>query len=211
MIIGNNNVFEVGSRKRKMNQPCMNIASRFFTDCEALKVGDNNILECKGKLSFNYSLIVSSFADQAARVGRNVTLTNGCVIGAKCTLTTDEVLPENTVIFGSDHQRRTMPDRPAVILSVLFHVSFRSAIFLLVSNASVGFLSTNFTNISLCFETWNESSSSSAKLISERVDSHCAAPPLFSSSFSLKRGWERQHLTFSHRVMNKNLNVIVFI
>jgi hypothetical protein len=48
MIIGNNNVFEVGS--------CMfNDCSIFFyywfyvfTDCEALKVGDNNILECKG-------------------------------------------------------------------------------------------------------------------------------------------------------------------
>ena len=52
----------------------------------------------------------------SARVGRHVTLTSGCVIGATCSLTTDEVLPENTVIFGSDHQRRTMPDRPAVSL-----------------------------------------------------------------------------------------------
>ncbi len=49
-----------------------------------------------------------------AEVGRSVTLTSGCVIGAKCSLTTNELLPENTVIFGSDHQRRTMPDRPAV-------------------------------------------------------------------------------------------------
>ncbi|CAF0803154.1 unnamed protein product [Didymodactylos carnosus] len=77
MIIGNNNVFEVGSH------------------CEALKVGDNNILECK------------------ARVGRNITLTNGCVIGAKCSLMTNEILPENTVIYGSEHERRIMPDRPA--------------------------------------------------------------------------------------------------
>lgn len=53
---------------------------------------------------------------RSARVGRHVTLTSGCVIGATCSLTTDEVLPENTVIFGSDHQRRTMPDRPAVSL-----------------------------------------------------------------------------------------------
>jgi acetyltransferase-like isoleucine patch superfamily enzyme len=49
-----------------------------------------------------------------AHVGRSVTLTSGCVIGAKCSLITNETLPENTVIFGSDHQRRTMPDRPAV-------------------------------------------------------------------------------------------------
>ncbi|CAF2851697.1 unnamed protein product [Rotaria sp. Silwood2] len=82
MIIGSNNVFEVGS--------C----------CEALKVGDNNILECKG-------------VQKQTHVGRSVTLTSGCVIGAKCSLTTNEILPENTVIFGSDHQRRTMPDRPA--------------------------------------------------------------------------------------------------
>lgn len=49
-----------------------------------------------------------------AHVGRSVTLTTGCVVGAKCSLTTNEILPENTVIFGSEHQRRTMPDRPAV-------------------------------------------------------------------------------------------------
>lgn len=49
-----------------------------------------------------------------AQVGRSVTLTSGCVIGAKCSLTTNETLPENTVVFGSEHQRRTMPDRPAV-------------------------------------------------------------------------------------------------
>lgn len=55
-----------------------------------------------------------------AKVGRNVTLTSGCVIGAKCSLTTKEVLPENTVIFGSDHQRRTMPDRPAVCILLFF-------------------------------------------------------------------------------------------
>jgi hypothetical protein len=57
-----------------------------------------------------------------AQVGRSVTLTSGCVIGAKCSLTTNETLPENTVIFGTDHQRRTMPDRPAVrVIFIIIH------------------------------------------------------------------------------------------
>ncbi|XP_043257702.1 dynactin subunit 6 [Colletes gigas] len=68
----------------------------FETDCtcEALKVGDNNTLESK------------------AFVGRNVELTNGCVIGAACTVTEPEVIPENTVIYGSQCQRREMYDKP---------------------------------------------------------------------------------------------------
>ena len=58
-----------------------------------------------------------------AHVGRSVTLTSGCVIGAKCSLTTNETLPENTVIFGSEHQRRTMPDRPAVRTNISHGIS----------------------------------------------------------------------------------------
>ena len=58
-----------------------------------------------------------------AQVGRSVTLTSGCVIGAKCSLTTNEVLAENTVIFGSDYQRRTMPDRPAVCRLFFYYKS----------------------------------------------------------------------------------------
>jgi hypothetical protein len=63
-------------------------------------------------------------------VGRHVTLTNGCVIGAKCSLTTDEVLPENTVIFNSDHQRRTMPDRPAVCINHVLLITGVDRVFL---------------------------------------------------------------------------------
>ncbi|XP_069704048.1 dynactin subunit 6 [Periplaneta americana] len=76
MIIGANNVFEV--------------------DCcsEALKIGDNNVLEAK------------SF------IGREVELTNGCIVGAACKLTCPEVVQENTVIFGSKCARRQQADRP---------------------------------------------------------------------------------------------------
>ncbi|XP_001372816.2 dynactin subunit 6 isoform X4 [Monodelphis domestica] len=76
MIIGTNNVFEVG---------CYS---------EAMKMGDNNVIESK------------------AHVGRNVMLTSGCIIGACCNLNTFEVIPENTVIYGADCLRRVQTERP---------------------------------------------------------------------------------------------------
>uniref|UniRef100_A0A8C4ILS4 Dynactin subunit 6 n=1 Tax=Dicentrarchus labrax TaxID=13489 RepID=A0A8C4ILS4_DICLA len=76
MTIGLNNVFEVG---------CVS---------QALKIGDNNVIESK------------------ADVGRNVILTSGCIIGAFCQVNTCEVIPENTVIFGSGCMRRVQTERP---------------------------------------------------------------------------------------------------
>ncbi|XP_014230858.1 dynactin subunit 6 [Trichogramma pretiosum] len=75
-IIGNYNIFEVDST------------------CEASKVGDNNILECK------------SF------VGKEVELSNGCVVGVGCSMTEHEVVPENTIVYSDQHLRREMRDRP---------------------------------------------------------------------------------------------------
>ena len=76
MIIGCNNVFEV--------------------DCtsNALKIGDNNILESK------------------SLVGRATELSNGCIVGAGCHVTTEEVLPENCVIYGKANDRRIQQDKP---------------------------------------------------------------------------------------------------
>ncbi|KAH0628502.1 hypothetical protein JD844_009778 [Phrynosoma platyrhinos] len=76
MIIGTNNVFEVG---------CYS---------QAMKIGDNNVIESK------------------AYVGRNVILTSGCIIGACCNVNTYEVIPENTVIYGADCLRRVQTERP---------------------------------------------------------------------------------------------------
>uniref|UniRef100_A0A087YEQ0 Dynactin subunit 6 n=1 Tax=Poecilia formosa TaxID=48698 RepID=A0A087YEQ0_POEFO len=76
MTIGTNNVFEVG---------CVS---------QALKIGDNNVIESK------------------ADVGRNVILTSGCIIGAFCQVNTCEVIPENTVIYGSGCMRRVQTERP---------------------------------------------------------------------------------------------------
>lgn len=76
MTIGINNVFEVGSTS------------------QALRIGDNNVIESK------------------AEVGRNFILTSGCIIGAFCRVNTCEVIPENTVIYGSGCMRRVQTERP---------------------------------------------------------------------------------------------------
>lgn len=49
-----------------------------------------------------------------ADLGRNMILTSGCIIGACCQVNTCEVIPENTVIFGSGCQRRVQTERPQV-------------------------------------------------------------------------------------------------
>ncbi|XP_043100697.1 dynactin subunit 6 [Puntigrus tetrazona] len=76
MSIGINNVFEVG---------CVS---------QALKIGDNNVIESK------------------AEVGRSVILSSGCIVGACCSVNTCEVIPENTVIYGSECLRRVQTERP---------------------------------------------------------------------------------------------------
>ncbi|VDP84006.1 unnamed protein product [Echinostoma caproni] len=52
--------------------------------CEAAEIGDNNVFEAK------------------SMVGPQVRITNGCVIGAMCSLTSNETLPECTVIYGDE-------------------------------------------------------------------------------------------------------------
>ena len=49
-----------------------------------------------------------------ARVGRQVELTSGCIIGAMCTVTNGEIMQENTVICGSNCDRRVARERPPV-------------------------------------------------------------------------------------------------
>ncbi|XP_046343919.1 dynactin subunit 6-like [Haliotis rufescens] len=61
---------------------------------ESMKIGDHNIVESK------------------AKVGRQVELTSGCIVGGLCHVTSNEKLPENTVIHGSNCERRTQRERP---------------------------------------------------------------------------------------------------
>ena len=65
MIIGNNNVFEVGGVKTHL--PVITICSpKVGCVSHSLKIGDSNILEAK------------SF------VGRSMNVSNGCIVGAGC-------------------------------------------------------------------------------------------------------------------------------
>lgn len=52
-----------------------------------------------------------------ARVGRQVELTSGCIIGSKCEVSSCEVLPENTIIYGSECHRRVAADKPPVSMN----------------------------------------------------------------------------------------------
>lgn len=54
-----------------------------------------------------------------AFVGRDVELTNGCIVGAACSISEPETLPENTIIYGSQCQRREMNDKPYVSISMV--------------------------------------------------------------------------------------------
>lgn len=66
---------------------------------EAPIVGDHNVFESK------------------SIVGPLTRLSNGCVVGAMCSVNYDEVLPENTVIFGANCERRTQIEKPISQLS----------------------------------------------------------------------------------------------
>lgn len=107
IIIGDCNIVEEQARiinrgppgdATPTSTPVMIIGANnvFEVDCssEALKIGDNNVLEAK------------------CFVGREVELTNGCIVGAACQLSYPEIVPENTVIFGSKCSRRQQADRP---------------------------------------------------------------------------------------------------
>lgn len=62
---------------------------------EAPAVGDSNVLEYK------------------CYVGPKTFVSRGCVIGSKCSVNTDEVLPVNTVIYGSSCKRRIQGSDPS--------------------------------------------------------------------------------------------------
>lgn len=103
IIIGNNNLIEervniINNRAEPMTIGDDNV---FEVDswCEATRVGNNNILESK------------------SHVGSRFEITNNCIVGAGCKLTKQanevEVLQQNTVITGSNLNRRIVTDLPA--------------------------------------------------------------------------------------------------
>lgn len=47
-------------------------------------------------------------------MGNKVTVTNGCIIGAGCKVTQEQILKENVIIYGEKCQMREGLDRPGV-------------------------------------------------------------------------------------------------
>ena len=65
-------------------------------------------------LYIHYTDITYLLVAHSARLGRKTELTNGCIIGAKVEVTSQEVIPENTVIYGAPCERRVQSERPPV-------------------------------------------------------------------------------------------------
>lgn len=63
---------------------------------EALQIGEKNVFECKSYVS------------------ADVTITNGCVVGAGCQLISEQHLRENTVIYGVDCNQREALEKQGV-------------------------------------------------------------------------------------------------
>lgn len=68
-----------------------------FSVVHAPKIGDNNVFGVR------------------CQVGPNTTVTRGCFIGTNCMAMLREELPENTVIYGKNNNRRVARDPPQVI------------------------------------------------------------------------------------------------
>ncbi|TWW59834.1 Dynactin subunit 6 [Takifugu flavidus] len=102
--------------------------ARIIADAGPIIIGEGNLIEEQALIINRYpenispddevqpkTMIVGMnnvFEVGCADVGRNVILTNGCIIGAFCQVNTCEVIPENTVIYGSGCMRRVQMERP---------------------------------------------------------------------------------------------------
>ncbi|KAL7748381.1 hypothetical protein RI367_006343 [Sorochytrium milnesiophthora] len=93
ILIGRNNIFEE-------NVTIINNTT------SGMVIGDENHFEVgcyvASKYIGHYNII-----EPKAQVAENTTIGDHCVVGALCTTCKDEVVPSNTVIYGSDNQRRT--------------------------------------------------------------------------------------------------------
>ncbi|KAF0415916.1 trimeric LpxA-like protein [Gigaspora margarita] len=93
IIIGSNNIIEenVTIINKQPTPLIIGDENVFEVGCyvEGSKIGNKNIIEAK------------------ARVLGNTSLGDNCVIGAVCSTKKDEAIPNNTVIYGDHHNRRT--------------------------------------------------------------------------------------------------------
>ncbi len=100
IIIGDCNLIEENVKIINTNSKPMIIGSHNVFEVgshsESSQIGDHNVLESK------------------CVVGRETRISNGCVIGSMCSVNCDQLLSENTVIFGSDCKRRIQHEKPAL-------------------------------------------------------------------------------------------------
>ncbi|CAG8643245.1 1110_t:CDS:10 [Ambispora leptoticha] len=93
IIIGSNNIIEenVTIINKQPTPLIIGDENVFEVGCyvEGSKIGNKNVIEAK------------------ARILGNTSLGDNCVIGAVCSTKRDEVIPNNTVIYGDHHNRRT--------------------------------------------------------------------------------------------------------
>merc|ERR1719189_3496474 len=85
-------------------------------------IGNSNVFEVD---STSYALKIGDFNNLEAKsvVGKSTVLTNGCIVGAGCEALTEEILPENCVIYGSRNDRRIRGDRPGPQYSQIDYLS----------------------------------------------------------------------------------------
>ena len=104
IIIGENNMIE--ERAKIINAKDPNGETT-----KVMIIGNNNVFEVD---STSYALKIGDYnnLESKSTVGKSTVLTNGCIIGAGCRLLTEEVLPENCVVYGAKNDRRVQGDRP---------------------------------------------------------------------------------------------------
>ncbi|KAJ8311637.1 hypothetical protein KUTeg_010992 [Tegillarca granosa] len=76
--------------------------ARIVAEDGPIIIGENNIIEELEDIKTR----------KASKVGRNVELTSGCIVGAMCSVTSNEALTENSIIYGSECDRRIQRERP---------------------------------------------------------------------------------------------------
>lgn len=105
IIIGENNLIEERAKIINAKDPNSSETTRVMI------IGNNNVFEVD---STSYALKIGDFNNLESKsfVGKSTVLANGCVIGAGCKVQTEEVIPENCVVYGSKNDRRIQGDKP---------------------------------------------------------------------------------------------------
>ncbi|KAM8881233.1 dynactin subunit 6-like isoform 2-T2 [Synchiropus picturatus] len=103
--------------------------ARIIAEAGPIIIGESNLIEEQALIINRYpqnimpdtekaapkTMVIGTnnlFEVGSADLGRNVILTSGCIIGACCQINTCEVVPENTVVYGSKCIRRVQSDKP---------------------------------------------------------------------------------------------------